>query len=234
MKIDVPDELVEVVKAGVRANREVKGSIALGGTICSLFAHHRESTDIDFVLSDLSQRFDEIREHLFQVAEWREKRVSIPLTILGTLDGIRIGYRQLRRLEPIETQVVETPWGTLVVPTLEELLRTKAFLCYNRNYTRDFVDFAELSCLFDIETVVVVLSDLDKKFRWEKQPTIVLEVIKTLLLSVPHDLNDEIHGFNQLRFTDPKLRSWDEVAARCKEIGDLLSIRVIGGEYDET
>lgn len=234
MKIEVPEQLAKIVKAGIKANREVEGSVALGGTICSLFVHHRTSTDIDFVLSDLSQRFAEIRKHLFTVPEWRERRVSIPLTILGTLDGVRIGYRQLRRTVPLETQIIETPLGELVVPTLEELIRTKAFLCYNRNYTRDFVDFAELSCLFEAEEVVSILSDLDTRFRWEKQPTIIIEVIKKLLLSEPHDLNDDVHGYKHLRFLAPKLKSWNEVAVRCQEIGRLLSIQVIGERTDET
>ena len=234
MKIEVPEQLAEVIKAGVRANQAVAGSIALGGTICSLFAHHRLSSDIDFVLSDLSQRFDEIRVQLFGLPEWKERWVSIPLTILGTLDGVRVGYRQLRRIIPLQTQVIQTPFGALVVPTTEELLRTKAFLCYNRNYTRDFVDFAELSCLFETENVVLILSDLDSKFSWEKQPSIIIEVIKQLLLSEPHDLNDERHGYKQLRFLDPKLKSWEEVAARCQTIGKLLSIKVIGEIAGET
>lgn len=72
MKIEVPEQLAEVIKAGVKANREVPGSVALGGTICSLFAHHRTSTDINFVLSDLSQRFSEVREHLLGLPEWKE------------------------------------------------------------------------------------------------------------------------------------------------------------------
>ncbi|NOT49394.1 MAG: nucleotidyl transferase AbiEii/AbiGii toxin family protein [Acidobacteria bacterium] len=234
MKIEVPDQLLDVIKAGVKANSEVPGSIALGGTICSLFAHHRLSSDIDFVLSDLSQRFDEVREHLFEIPEWKERRVSIPLTILGTLDGVRVGYRQLRRNTPLQTQVIETPLGELVVLTLDELIRTKAFLCYNRNYTRDFVDFAELSCLFEVEAVVEILSDLDKKFIWEKQPSILIEVIKKLLLPEPHDLNDTVHGFKQLRFLEPKLTSWDEIAARCREIGRLLSIKMVAEMVDET
>ena len=228
MKIEVPQQLVEVIKAGVKANRAVEGSVALGGTVCALFAHHRESTDIDFVLSDLSGRYDEVRKHLRGISEWKERHVSIPLTILGSLNGVRIGYRQLRRTVPLDTLTITTPFGELVVPTIAELIRTKAFLCYNRNYTRDYVDFAELSCLFEIAEVVTILSDLDDRFSWEKQPTIILQVIKKLLLPEPHDLKDRIHGYGHFRFLDPKLKSWDEIAARCNQIGTQLSIRILG------
>ncbi len=234
MKIEVPEQLAEIIKVGVKANREVKGSVALGGTICSLFVHHRASTDIDFVLSDLSQRFQEVREHLLGLPEWQEARVHIPVLILGSLDGIEIGYRQLRRATPMETQIIDTPAGPLVVPTVPELLRTKAFLTYNRNYTRDFFDFAELSCMYEIDEVVNILSNLDEIFRWEKQPTIVVEVIKKLLTPSPHDLYDGKHGFNQLQFLEPKLKTWPQVVDRCQDIGRSLSIKILNVTDDET
>src|SRR2546425_9144464 len=60
--ITIPPELAAVVKFGVRAGREVPGSVALGGSVCALFAHHRESIDIDFVLADLNKRFQERSE----------------------------------------------------------------------------------------------------------------------------------------------------------------------------
>ncbi|HLA95219.1 MAG TPA: nucleotidyl transferase AbiEii/AbiGii toxin family protein [Pyrinomonadaceae bacterium] len=234
MKIDVPEQLVEVVKAGVKANREVPGSIALGGTICALFAHHRESTDIDFVLSDLTKRFEEVREKLLGVPEWKEARVNVPVLILGSLGDIEIGYRQLRRTVPMETEVLETPYGPLVVPTLEELIRTKAFLTYNRNYTRDYFDFAELSCLVETSKVVDILASIDDKFQWEKQEPIVIEILKKLLAPNPHDLNDPRHGFEQLRFLEPRLKSWKQVVARCGEIGEELSVRLFGNEAPQS
>ena len=118
----------------------------------------------------------------------------------GSLDGIEVGYRQLRRPVPLETREIQTPAGTLVIATLEELLRIKAFLSYDY-FTRDFVDFAELSCLLGPEKVVDALSVLDEKFRWEKQPSIIIEVIKSLRVPAPHDR--ETHGFETLRLLDP-------------------------------
>ena len=228
----IPSELVDVIRVGVRANREVPGSVALGGAICALFAQHRASMDIDFVLIDLIDRFQEVREHLFELPGWQEARFRVPVLILGSLDGIEVGYRQLRRTVPLETQEVETPEGTLIIPRLEELLRVKAFLAYERNYTRDFVDFAELSCFLEPEQVVEALRVLDEKFQWEKQPSVILEVTKALLRPAPHDR--ETHGFETLRLLNPRLKTWDEVAARCHEIGRLLSIRILGGKPDAT
>lgn len=228
----IPPALVEVIRVGVRANEEVPGSVALGGAICALFAQHRVSIDIDFVLTDLKDRFQEIREHLFELPGWQEARFRVPVLILGSLDGIEVGYRQLRRTVPLETQEVATPEGKLVIPTLEELLRIKAFLAYERNATRDFVDFAELSRLLAPEQVVEALCVLDEKFRWEKQPSIIVEVTKALLHAEPHDRTTQ--GFATLRLLNPKLKTWDEVAAQCHEIGRLLSIRILGGQSDAT
>lgn len=227
MKIDIPEKLNSVVKAGIKAQRAVPGSVALGGSVCAIFVNHRASADIDFVLADLSQRFQEVRDHLFELPDWKEARVSVPVLILGSMDEIEIGYRQLRRSVPLETQEIETPDGTLVVPTIPELIRTKAFLVYDRNYTRDYFDLAELSFLLETDEVVDILSDLDERFQWEKQPTIVVEVIKKLISPNPHDLYDGKHGFEQLQFIAPRLKTWEEVAARCREIGERLSVRVL-------
>jgi hypothetical protein len=226
----VPPELVDVVRAGVRANREVSGSIAAGGAICALYAGHRVSRDVDFLLADLRDRFDEVREHLFSLNGWREARVKVPVLILGSLDGIEVGYRQLRRPVPLETRVIETPEGPLVIPTLDELLRIKAFLAYDRDFTRDFVDFAELASLVPVEAAVSALVTLDEKFAWEKQPSVVLEVVKVLLNPDPHD--HESHGFETLRLLHPRLSRWPDVRAKCQGIGRRLSLRLLGGTAD--
>lgn len=228
--IEIPTELSEVMRAGVRANREVPGSIALGGSIVALYCHHRTSIDIDFVLADLRERFQEIREHLFEISGWKEARVKQPVLILGSLGNVEVGFRQLRRQVPLETEEVELPDGKLTIPTLRELLRVKAFLLYDRNFTRDFVDFAELACLLETDEVVRALTDLDEKFGWEKQPSIILEVIKALLSPSPHDFDDPKAGFDQLRMLEPMLKTWQAVSEKCQEIGKALSLTVIGGE----
>jgi len=218
----LPSELAPIVRAGVRASREVPGSVALGGTICSLYAQHRLSVDIDFVVKDLSSRFDDVREHLLDVPGWRENRVRAPVLILGSMDGVEMGYRQLRRKSPIETTELRTADGPLVVPTLEELVRIKAFLAYERNYTRDFVDFAELTAVLGEDATVSALATLDDKLGWEKQPLILDEVMKTLLLCKPRDF--QTHGYGTFRWLHPKLKEWQELEVLCKRVGQRLSV----------
>ena len=55
---------------------------------------------------------------------WQEARFRVPVLIPGSLDGIAVGYRQLRRTVPLETQALETPEGRLIIPRLEADVRT--------------------------------------------------------------------------------------------------------------
>jgi hypothetical protein len=59
--------------------------------------------------------------------------------------GYRNGVRQLRRARPLETTVMRVGDHDVVLPTLPETLRIKAFLCLERNATRDYLDVAALS-----------------------------------------------------------------------------------------
>ena len=223
----VPPALAKVIEVGARVNQIVPEGVALGGAVCALYAEHRLSMDIDFVLQNLRDQFDEVRERLFDVPGWREARIQRPYLILGSLEEVEIGFRQLRRQSPIDTQRVETSAGPLTVPILEEMLAIKAFLAYDRNAIRDFYDFAELASLLPREAVTNVLLRLDDMMGWERQPAVLLEVIKALVLCEPRDL--ETHAFETFRFLDPRLKSWDEVKAACQGIGQLLAARAIQG-----
>ena len=227
-KPEVPRELAEVVRAGVKAARLVPGAVAVGGTVCALYATHRLSFDIDFVIRDLKDRFEDVSETLEAVPGWVVKRTRPQVMILGKLDGVDIGYRQLRRTAPLDTTEVQTPDGPLVVPTLEELLRIKAFLACERRYTRDFLDLAELSRLLPVAQVVEALAVLDEKVGWDHRPAVALEVLKALAECAPID--GGTHGFETFRFLTPRVKSWDDVRHICRDIAAGLSTRLLGGQ----
>jgi hypothetical protein len=63
-----------------------------------------------------------------------------PVLVLGTMDGVLTGLRQLRRTAPLETEEREG----LCVPTLAEMARIKAWLLATRNTTRDYLDLVVL------------------------------------------------------------------------------------------
>lgn len=202
------------------------GAVATGGTVCSMYAGHRISRDIDFVVADLKTRFDQVRDSLESDAGWALARVRSPVLILGSLDQIPIAFRQLRRAQPIETVNVSTEDGVLPIPTLEEeCLRIKAFLASDRNLTRGFYDFVELALLLPRASVVEALAGLDMKWSTENRPGVALEVMKTLAECQP--LDDAETVFPQMHFLRPRVTKWDDAQRICREISGDLAIRLL-------
>src|SRR3990170_7805987 len=134
-----------VLAAAARLQQLLPDAVLVGGSAASTHAGHRISFDDDHVLTDLRERFDDVLSHLEEQDGWVTARVNRPVLILGSLDGIETGIRQLVRRRPLEVEEVETPVGTLRVPTLDEMLRIKAWLILRRNATRDYLDFAALA-----------------------------------------------------------------------------------------
>jgi len=85
--------------------------------------------------------------------------------ILGNLDGIQTGIRQLIRTAPLETQIVQTAQGSLTLPTPAEILRIKAALILRRNATRDYLDLAALSAYLGASQACAALLNLDALYR---------------------------------------------------------------------
>lgn len=121
-KSTLPDwELV--LSSAARLQGILPDAVLVGGTASAIHAQHRFSHDADHVLSDLRSRFDEVLAQMESVAGLRTARIQRPVQILGSLDGIETGIRQLIRDEPLETTVLEYQGGKLTVPTRGEILR---------------------------------------------------------------------------------------------------------------
>lgn len=82
---------------------------------------------------------------LEQVSGWRTARTKRPVLILGSLDGIETGVRQLIRSTPLKTVNVQTQGGSITLPTKAEILRIKGALILKRNASRDYIDFIALA-----------------------------------------------------------------------------------------
>jgi hypothetical protein len=82
---------------------------------------------------------------LESVAGWKTARINRPVQIVGSLDGIETGIRQLIRDEPLETTNVQHQGQFITLPTAAEILRIKAALIIKRNATRDYLDFVALA-----------------------------------------------------------------------------------------
>ena len=161
----------------------VPGSVLVGGTAAALHAEHRFSADGDHVLEDLRGRFDEVLATLEAAAGWLTDRVQRPVLILGQLDGILTGIRQLRRTRPLETEVI----AGLRVPTLAEMARIKAWLLATRDTVRDYLDTVVLfECLGDAG-VERALRSFDAIYRQPTDHSPLAEVAERLAAGSPHD-----------------------------------------------
>ena len=118
--------LDEVLRSAARLQELVPDAVLVGGTAAALYAGHRDSTDHDHVVADLSDRFDAVLEALESDPDWILNRATPGKIILGSLGDIETGIRQLIRRRPLETQAVTLADGTsLIVPTPAETLRNK-------------------------------------------------------------------------------------------------------------
>ena len=149
-----------VLSSAARLQRIFPDAVLVGGTASAIHAQHRFSRDADHILTDLRRRFDDVLAELESVAGWATARVQRPVLILGSLDGIETGIRQLIRDEPLETVVLDYRGEKLTVPTEAEILRIKGVLILKRNATRDYLDFVALASHMGDAGVVTALQDL--------------------------------------------------------------------------
>ncbi len=188
----------------------------VGGTAVAIFAQHRLSRDADHVLPDLRVRFDDALAQLESVAGWRTARVKRPVLILGSLDGIETGVRQMIREHPLETQEVAVGSVRLMVPTEEELLRIKGVLILRRNATRDYLDFAALSERLGIERATKALERLDELYPQPSGESVLQQLQVQLANPMPYDLEET--NLSEYRRLDPKWHDWTRVKNICATI----------------
>jgi hypothetical protein len=193
----------------------VPGAVLVGGTAAALHARHRLSVDGDHVLSDLRERFDEVLETLEAVAGWSTERVQRPVLILGQLDGILTGIRQLRRTRPLEIEEV----AGLRVPTLGEMTRIKAWLLATRHTVRDYLDTVVLCERLGETGVVQAMRSFDAIYQ---QPTSPLaEVVERLAAAAPSDAAEV--DLRRYRALQAPWTDWAHVTARGRHWAQVIA-----------
>ena len=200
----------------------VPGTVLVGGTAAALHAGHRRSHDGDHVLADLRERFDDVLATLEAIAGWRTDRVQRPVLVLGDLDGVPTGIRQLRRSAPLEVETVEG----LTVPTLAEMARIKAWLLATRNTVRDYLDLVVLLERLGDGGAAATLASLDALYP-QPRASVTAEVIERLASAAPADLPEvELASYKGL--VVPWNR-WEHVEARGRHFAELLARELLGG-----
>ena len=216
--------LDEVLRSAARLQELVPDAVLVGGTAAALYAGHRDSTDHDPVVADLSDRFDAVLEALESDPDWILNRATPGEIILGSLGDIETGIRQLIRRRPLETQAVTLADGTsLIVPTPAETLRIKAYLIVKRNQTRDFLDVAALSDRFGTEWSAGVLAGIDDYYDASAGDGTAVASQLVRQLGEPRPKDDRTVGqLTAYKNLTVRWQSWQSVVAQCQALADAM------------
>jgi hypothetical protein len=198
---------------------KVPSAVLVGGTAAALHAGHRVSFDHDHVLKDLATHYEKAIAALESIAGWRTKRRIRGKLVLGEIEGIDAGLRNQRRSAPLETTSITMPGGQILkVPTIEEMLRIKAFLVVERNATRDYLDVAALSHhLGTVKSVRAIerMRQLYAEFA-EEAGDIMISITVKLAAPDPYDLTEV--DLTEYKGIIPPWNDWRAVQKQCRSL----------------
>ena len=219
--------LRQVLKSAARLQTVVPDAVLVGGSAAALHAGHRDSFAHDHVLADLVDRYETVLGAVEATEGWATsvRASKPPFTIMGSLDGIEAGLRQMRRIRPLETVEVTVGANAVVVaPTEAEALRVKAFLIVQRNVVRDFIDVVALVGHIGEDVADAVLSDIDDYYadRSDDPSSVLTSLVIALADPSPRD-TDVINELPRYKGLDPRWHHWSDVVAACQDLALRLS-----------
>lgn len=213
-----------VLSSAAQLQRILPDAVLVGGTASAIHAAHRFSRDADHVLTDLRGRFDEVLQQLESVAGWKTARVQRPVQILGSLDGIETGVRQLIRDEPLQTTVVDFQGERITVPTEAEILRIKGVLILKRNATRDYLDFVALATHLGDADTAKALQPFDRLYQQSNGESPLQQLQIQLANAMPYDLEQtELPEYKNLNV---RWHDWQTVQTVCRHLATVIFDRV--------
>jgi hypothetical protein len=214
--------LQRVLESAARLQQLVPDAVLVGGSAAALHAGHRESFDHDHVLVDLDQRYAQVLDAVEASDGWATSvRASRPpMTIMGSLDGIQAGLRNLRRTRPLETVRIEVaPGANVTAPTAEEALRVKAYLVVQRNAVRDYLDVVALADYIGVDHAGEILRHIDDYYDDRSQQAGSVRTSLALALADPKPVDvDVIAELPRYRGLDPRWHDWSSVVASCRDL----------------
>ena len=220
MSVDMLPEWDDVLSAAARLQHFIPDAVLVGGTAAAVHVKHRLSQDADHVLVDLTARFDNVLQELESVAGWQTARVRRPVMILGSLDGVETGIRQLIRKQPLETMKIPLNAGALTVPTMPEILRIKAVLILKRNATRDYLDFVALAFVLGDASVVQALREFDVLYPQPNGCSALQQLQIQLAKPLPYDLEET--NLSEYKNLDERWHDWCAVETFALRIAESL------------
>ena len=229
----MPDfTLQDVLRSAAELQRIVPDAVLVGEAAAAWWAGHRDSFDHDHVLADLSDRYLEVLEAVEATEGWvtSVRASSPPLTILGRLGGIEAGLRQLRRTRRLEVERVRLDEEhTVVVPTLPETLRVKAYLVVQRNQVRDYLDVVALVDRYGRERSAQALVRIDDYYadRSGEADSVLTSLVQRLSEPNPRDrtVTGQLASYRRL---NPRWHDWSTVVTEAQGLADAMLLLVEG------
>jgi hypothetical protein len=220
-----------ILEAAARLQEILPDAVLVGGSAAAHHAGHRVSLDDDHVLTDLRDRFDEVLRALEETDGWVTSRVRPQVLILGSLDGVETGIRQLIRRRPLEVEQVQIGDRRLKVPTLEEIFRIKSWLVLRRNATRDYLDVVALAARLGTREAAQLIVGMDDYYEDQIGPDgkrVATQLSKQLAAPAPYDLSDvDLAHYREL---ESRWRSWANVVEDARAIAaEVLDVALEGG-----
>ncbi len=226
-----PPTLSAVLAAAARLQTLVPDAVLVGRSAAAFHAGHRVSLDDDHVVSDLHRRFDDVLGALEATEGWVTARVKRPVLILGSLDGVETGIRNLIRARPLEVEEVSIEGKRLRVPTLAEITRIKAWLCLIRNATRDYLDFVALADRMGESAAAGIVAAIDDYYYDQRGPggrRVATQVARQLAEPLPGDRSEvDLASYRRL---DRRWQSWGAVTDVCRRVSALVLDRFASGD----
>jgi len=222
--IETQADWERVLAAAAHLQSIVPDAVLVGGTAAAMHVQHRFSHDDDHVVTDLKSRFGKVLQDLETQAGWTTDRIQPPVLILGNLDGIETGIRNLIRAQPLDVETYETSAGPIVLPTLPEMARVKAWLTVTRNATRDYVDFVALADRIEqndgLVGIIEALSSMDRLYPQTNGTSVGLQLAKQLAEPRPKDLGDG--DLSTYRLIAEQWKDWNVVRRAAERYGVVL------------
>lgn len=178
--------------------------------------------------ADLKKRFDAVLAQLESVSGWQTSRIQRPVQILGSLDGILTGVRQLIRKKPLEIQTVQWRGHAITVPTPAEMLRIKAVLILKRNATRDYLDFIAMSDKLGEAASADALRSIDRLYPQPNGESPLQQLVIQLANPLPYDLEET--RLNEYKRLVPQWHDWNVVRRACARCATSLFDRLADGK----
>lgn len=208
-----------VLACAARLQELVPGAVLVGGSAAAYHARHRLSLDHDHVVDDLTHRFDAVLETLEALDDWSTARLAGGKLILGELGGIETGLRQMVRQRPLEVEEVAIGERRLRVPTIQEILRIKAWLVVSRNRTRDYVDAAALSDRLGIGTAGRLLARIDDYYGDlnQRPEAVATQVARQFADPAPKDAS-VTKGLSSYKRLEARWHRWAAVVGTLRDV----------------